>query len=85
MLYIEAAKHQFSGHVDVLTIQTLAGFFTIKELIKGDQLGQLIITSDLPLTVARDGNSIIVGTVNEIGADWVAQNALLTNEQQKGS
>lgn len=80
MLYIEATKHQFSSHVDTLTIHTLAGFFTIKELVRGDQPGQLVITSDLPLTVARDGNAIIIGTVNNINADWVARNALMRSD-----
>ena len=66
MLYTEVIKIQFSDYTDILTIQTLAGVFTIKELEKGDQLGQLAITSDLPLTVARDGNTVIIGTAGAV-------------------
>ena len=73
MLYIEVIKIQFSDYTDILTIQTLAGVFTIKELEKGDQPGQLAITSDLPLTVQRDGNTVIIGTVSEIASNQRVQ------------
>ena len=62
MIYLTATQTQFTGHVDIIVIQTLAGAFTIEEMKKGDQPGQLVISSDLPLSVGRDGNSVIIGT-----------------------
>ena len=62
MIYLTATQTQFTGHVDIIVIQTPAGAFTIEEMKKGDQPGQLVISSDLPLTAVRDGNSVIIGT-----------------------
>lgn len=62
MIHIRAIEKKFDGNVDRLDIQTLAGVFTIEELHRNSQPGQIVISSDYEIEVFRDGNSVIIGT-----------------------
>lgn len=62
MIYLRAIETKFDGNVDQVTLQTLAGVFTIKELRRNSQPGQLVVTADAEIEVIKDGQSIIIGT-----------------------